>query len=404
MKLLPSDPDIKTIIGRIFDDELKLQPDFQRGEVWPDSKKRRLIDSILRNWYVPPIHVIELDNYKTEVLDGQQRLVSIRDFVSNKIKIDGNIEPFDNYIKSLDGMCYKDLNNAVKRNFDGFTIRFIKVTDYKAEEPGELFYRLNQPTNLTSAEQRNAYFGPARDQVKEIVKKFTLLNLGVENLGFSNSRMAYDDVISKLCYTLRLRTFYIKITSNDIANMYRSQDTFDDDIITRVTNTLTIFSKAVKYFNYKCRFNKATLYGWLCFILEFKKSYVYDIEDELLGTFISLFESTRDTLKTRSRQTNFSQDIYLNQRNDQSNNNYQDLKTLYLIFNQKASASSTDVSAVLYRDLIIWIMFYKYVKDNNLSKCFNEQIDEIYLELLNCRDIIEGMDKIISKYSWGMEI
>lgn len=29
-------------------------PDFQREEVWPDTKKRLLIDSILKGWHLPP--------------------------------------------------------------------------------------------------------------------------------------------------------------------------------------------------------------------------------------------------------------------------------------------------------------------------------------------------------------
>ncbi|WEL43147.1 DUF262 domain-containing protein [Pseudomonas sp. CBSPBW29] len=83
MRLIPSDPDVETLVSRINSGEVDLQPDFQRGEVWSKSKKQRLIDSILRDWHVPPIHVIE-DNYtgRLEVLDGQQRLAAIRDFVA----------------------------------------------------------------------------------------------------------------------------------------------------------------------------------------------------------------------------------------------------------------------------------------------------------------------------------
>src|SRR3954469_11696763 len=54
MKLLPSDPDIQTIVGRIGSGDLDLQPNFQRGEVWTTSKKKKLIDSVLRDWHVPP--------------------------------------------------------------------------------------------------------------------------------------------------------------------------------------------------------------------------------------------------------------------------------------------------------------------------------------------------------------
>ena len=59
MRLLPSDPDIETIVSCIKSGDIDLQPDFQRGEVWSMTKKQRLIDSVLRDWHEPPIHVIE---------------------------------------------------------------------------------------------------------------------------------------------------------------------------------------------------------------------------------------------------------------------------------------------------------------------------------------------------------
>lgn len=39
MRLLPSDPDIQTIVARIKGGDINLQPDFQRGEVWGSPKK-----------------------------------------------------------------------------------------------------------------------------------------------------------------------------------------------------------------------------------------------------------------------------------------------------------------------------------------------------------------------------
>jgi hypothetical protein len=64
MRLIPSDPDIATIVARITDGSLDLQPDFQRGAVWSKAKQRLLIDSILRSWYVPPIHVVRIEEDK----------------------------------------------------------------------------------------------------------------------------------------------------------------------------------------------------------------------------------------------------------------------------------------------------------------------------------------------------
>src|ERR1035441_7390934 len=116
MRLLPSDPDIETIVSRIKTKDLDLQPGFQRGEVWSKLKKQRLVDSILRDWHVPPIHVIEhATSKKQDILDGQQRLVAIRDFVDNQFAVDGRIEPIDPSIQALDGKYFRDLPEAFRR-------------------------------------------------------------------------------------------------------------------------------------------------------------------------------------------------------------------------------------------------------------------------------------------------
>ena len=62
-------------------------------------------------------------------------------------------------------MHYRDLPKKWQRQFRQYSIVIIRLTEYQPEEPAELFYRLNQPTTLTSAEQRNAYIGVTRDQV-----------------------------------------------------------------------------------------------------------------------------------------------------------------------------------------------------------------------------------------------
>ncbi len=57
---------------------------------------------------------------------------------------------------------------------------------------------------MTSAEQRNSYIGDTRNQIKELVNYFEELGADKNTIGFSNSRMAYDDIISKFCYMLEI--------------------------------------------------------------------------------------------------------------------------------------------------------------------------------------------------------
>ena len=103
MKLSPWEPDLRTIVDRIDTGDIDLQPDFQRQEVWSSSKKRRLIDTILRGWSIPPIHLVVTPDSRMGVLDGQQRLATIRDFLHGEFAIDGHITPYDQRISSLHG-------------------------------------------------------------------------------------------------------------------------------------------------------------------------------------------------------------------------------------------------------------------------------------------------------------
>ncbi|MCD8130042.1 MAG: DUF262 domain-containing protein, partial [Lachnospiraceae bacterium] len=79
MKCESTDLEIETLVSRIKNGDIDLQPDFQRGEIWTDQKKQKLIDSVIRGWKIPPIHVIHGNEAIDEVLDGQQRLTVIRD-------------------------------------------------------------------------------------------------------------------------------------------------------------------------------------------------------------------------------------------------------------------------------------------------------------------------------------
>src|SRR5687768_14304864 len=101
MKFDTKDPDVTTLMRRIERGRIDLQPDFQRGEVWTRPKKQRLIDSILRGWHVPPIHLVRRPSGYFDVLDGQQRLTAIRDFTQGQFPVKGDIEPLDARIKNL---------------------------------------------------------------------------------------------------------------------------------------------------------------------------------------------------------------------------------------------------------------------------------------------------------------
>lgn len=340
MKLSPTEPDIRTIVDRIDNGDIELQPDFQRQEVWSTNKKKRLIDTVLRGWSIPPVHLVEASDNQLEVLDGQQRLAALRDFLHNRFSIDGRITPEDTKVNALHGRFYRQLDQATRRHIDQFPIRCFRITDYTPEEPSELFYRLNQPTILTAGEQRNALFGPARQQLKEILGHFEDSGNTKETLGFSNVRLAYDDVLARLLYFLDVNNFGSKSTEARISERFRSQEPFPDYVMLRANGAIRHFTNARNNCE-PTRFNKANLLSWLIFFSRF------ECEEPLLSDAIQAFIDVSDT-----RQSAHS------------------LWQAAALFHDRSSLRVTDVSSVVYRDFVLCYI-YKIFLDGELPESVN---------------------------------
>jgi hypothetical protein len=379
MKIRYSQPDIETIVKRINALELNLQPNFQRGEVWSPTKKQRLIDSILRDWHVPPIHVIELADGNQEVLDGQQRLAAIRDFANGDLAIDGSILPYDQEIMKLDGFRFKDLPRKKQNEFNRFTITVNTITEYESQEPGELFYRLNQPIKLSSAEERNAFFGEPRQQVKHLVSMLTENELDIDFLGFSNSRMAYDDVLARLCYSLELGTLHEKVEASMLANKYRANEPFSERIIGKVSKSIQLLGKARSHVGSieKRKFNRASLFSWLLFLINVETIRNQRQSPEFIGNYIFFFENMRAKRRLEPISYNFKISKYTC-----ASSFVDQLMEIYI---DRSTSRVTDINSVLGRDIILWTFYGFYLTETKELDASNSLLKMIikHIELSN---------------------
>lgn len=338
MKFNTSDPDIETIIRRIDRNIIDLQPNFQRGEVWSTPKKQRLIDTILRGWHVPPIHLVAKDDATFDVLDGQQRLTAIRDFIKGNFAVNGNIEPNEEFLNQIHGIRYGNLPPTIKNKFDQYSIRVFELTDYKPSEPYELFFRLNQPISLTEAEKRNAFIGNARNQVKELVDWAEGSGMTSERIGFSNARMSYDDLLGRFLLTLEQHTLREKVTASKITARYRMKEPFPDDVMAVAKESLKFFLDLPMLDNQETRGkpNKATILTWLCMAAKLIREDSFDLLKFKLADTISAIERQR----------------FMKGQNTEGES-----KTLITIFHDRATARVGDVTSVLLRDLCGWMFF-----------------------------------------------
>lgn len=72
---------LDTVLRRIKNETIQLAPDFQRNYVWNSERKSLLIESMMLRIPLPMFYVSEDRDGNWEVVDGLQRLTTIRDFV-----------------------------------------------------------------------------------------------------------------------------------------------------------------------------------------------------------------------------------------------------------------------------------------------------------------------------------
>ncbi|PAU86001.1 hypothetical protein CK505_16730 [Kocuria sp. WN036] len=389
MRFQSSDPDVETLVRRIERKLIDLQPDFQRGEVWAQSKKQRLIDSILRGWHIPPIHLIQKPDGKWDVLDGQQRLTAIRDFIRGDFPVNGAIEPQIESISALAGCRWGNLPEKVQEKFNSFTIRVFELTDYQTEEPYELFFRLNQPTNLTEAEKRNAFIGGARNQVKELVAWATECGMNKTNVGFTNARMAYDDVISRFVLTLEAGQLNVKITSARVTERYRRGDEFSADIMNRAGRAIelvtTILSSPPNGIVIKP--NKATLHTWLCMAGEIL---LYDDPDAAHSVVVEAFSRAVHWIEARRASKDY--------RTAQS----REFRELMDIFDDRATSRVLDVSSIILRDLVGWMVIYALSGGNSTPPYVATMCEDAWSLVKQDKGTIEfDLAEFTYEHNWG---
>lgn len=403
MRLTPSDPDIETLLRRIDHGDIDLQPDFQRGEVWGIQKQNRLIDTILRQWYIPPIHVIEhADRATLEVLDGQQRLASIRDYYNGTFAFDGLQPPINKELIELNGLRFHELPDKYKIRLLRFPIRQYTIHGFEPGEPAELFFRLNQQVALTAAEQRNAFFGPVRDQVHHMVSELVQAELGKDTLGFGNSRMAYDDVIARVCLTLENRSLRVKITSTALSERYRSSERFSSHIQHSVENSLLLLARIIERTNTRIRFNKPTLYSWLIFMSTLESN---PNDSELFELLTQVFLVYNELIEKKSTHSFAHSFLEFTPHSALPTMEFLHLATWAYI--DRSSSRVSDVFSVISRDIYLWLIYYSQTEGakRNRKSIQIKRLHDFFYNGKRAMEPISGEDffaTLASDYSWDL--
>ena len=193
------------VIRRIKDEEIDLSPEWQRNEgIWGDVQKSRLIESLLLRIPIPVFYVAADNNENWAVVDGVQRISTIKAFVNNRFKLK-SLE----YLKQLDGLNFDEIPRHMQRRIDETQLT-VNVVD--SDTPYEVMFNIFKRINtgglpLNGQEIRHALNpGKARDLLTELAstQEFKSATSGT----IDTKRMADRECV------LRFLAFFINGWSN----------------------------------------------------------------------------------------------------------------------------------------------------------------------------------------------
>lgn len=251
-------------------------PPYQRRSVWSEEKQSFFIDSVLRNFPVPPIFLRQRIDNETgtttyEVIDGKQRLMSLARFIGNEIPCSSELTEEGAEAEEIAGKFFKDLDAPelleYKHHFWRYALPVEYVDTATPTVIDQIFDRLNRNGEpLVGQELRNAKYYDSPLLI--LVKQMAAESFWAERLkNVDQARMEHYEFVSEAIFVILekgpqhanqavIDEMYKKYTDKGF-NLEQTKQKFD-----RTTNYLKGLN--IEYDRFKLR-GVSHLYGLWCF-------------------------------------------------------------------------------------------------------------------------------------------
>src|SRR5690606_8420443 len=213
----PISKPIEEILSDVITYKYLIRPSYQRQEKISILKASAIIESILLGINLPPIFIYKRKDGVKEVIDGQQRLLSIIAFVGKQyIDENNNLTYSSNNSFKLKGLKVLNKNG---QNFSSLSIfEQDKILDFIVDEiiieenlnnrfsATDLFIRLNQkpyPINNNSFEMWNSTIdNEVINSIKDVTEKNISWFYSKERISGKTDRMENEELITILSYII----------------------------------------------------------------------------------------------------------------------------------------------------------------------------------------------------------
>lgn len=187
MKKLSVSFTTKKIKQKIDRNDIVLNHPIQRkAEQWTHEQRSLLIHSLLNDYPIPPLYAIkdEEEGNRYSILDGKQRLTSIRSYINNEWALNKETPEatIDGEEYDIAGLKFSELHENVRQELEDSNLLMYIFEDCSEEEIEEIFYRLNNGTALTKDQKTRA-------------------KLGIELVNFIDEILSSEFIKEKACFT-----------------------------------------------------------------------------------------------------------------------------------------------------------------------------------------------------------
>lgn len=169
---------IKEIYDEFTSGKLIVDDSYQRRHVWLEQDNIRLIETILMGLIVPEVFFwqssVDPDtgDTLTHIVDGQQRINAIVDFVEDRFILKSKCLLDDVVRTKYENCLFSQLPNEAKTAIWTYKLSIVDIDkSFSVDQIKSLFFRLNLTTyNLNSAEKRNSKDSVFGDKAESLSK------------------------------------------------------------------------------------------------------------------------------------------------------------------------------------------------------------------------------------------
>jgi hypothetical protein len=342
MKVAEKKYSVTKLVKAVLSGSLLRNEEYQRGAAWTELQKAAFIDSIFRSYPVPALFLYEVQSagldeqptVKYEIVDGQQRLLALRDFTAGKFALlEINERSRLRLPRSVRakpapwaGRRYSELGDDLRKDFDDAELGvFILGPETSADEVRDLFIRLQSGTALSRQQIRDAWPGNLGPFVEVLAGKldkrpsqrlFAIIDKRGQRTDDEDQR---DQFVAdrQICAQL-LKVFlaherdpyaFPSVSANELDAMYHEHTDFDPHgaVAERFKSLLDVTAKVFQYVNAlrtgKSKVRRLDVTSTLIFLGDISRNPLTKIDDSSLRQLAQRITESDDAQKPVGKST-----------------------------------------------------------------------------------------------------